>query len=323
MNVFDRELPAHFFPILGLMLGATLGVMLGTLIEANVASKDQTVIWICGAWISLLYSTLQFVFGGIFKKPGSSAAIYHGLLVVPIIYGLTQAITHPFLPEPLSGFVTTFIGVSSLFFWPFAAFWLVLFFFFSEAIRIVTGIDTSRISESYRFGVIMEGVKTDLPSIIETMVGRAGFLFDHVQKDGGAIHISGKKKALRLGAFGRKEPTSIRLAFLVYEVEDEAARRPTSSEEFPDFKGQIKGLLESWKSRGKIYEFSIEDNPNIDEVLIKIRQDLGPLTRRVPNWQSIRRRIWRGILQIDRSKLLSGIIGGLIVALLLGLITSK
>ena len=324
MNIINHRLSEKFFVILGLLVGAILGIILGAIVEANIASRNQTIIWVHSCWMSLLFFTVQFVFSVMFKKPESSRATYHGLLLIPISYSLIQALTHPYSPAPLSGFVTTFLGCILLFMWPFAILWVLFYFLFSQSIRFFTGPDARDVTESYVFGCTIENVKDDLSTAVKTMVERSDFVLGEIQKDGETKYISGRKNSLRLGVFCREEPTVIHAVFLVYEIVNEVVVRPVCDSEFLDFKAQVTGLLESWKCREKIRDYSLDEHPDLKGALLKVKEELGPMRIKMPSWRNMKTAIWRyPEVHPHRASLFISVFSGLIVGVLMYLIIGK
>jgi hypothetical protein len=58
-------------------------------------------------------------------------------------------------------------------------------------------------------------------------------------------------------------------AFIMHEIVDESVVPTTRDDEVLDIRGEISGLLDSWKFRGKIKAYALKEAAQINPVLLK------------------------------------------------------
>jgi hypothetical protein len=224
--------------------------------------------------VGLLYLIPQYTLAMVFKKPKGSRSVFKGMVAAPISYAVTAAlISNPTsLPVEqvawrvlvlflLSGIVTFIPAVISL--------------YLSLLSHLLTGIDTCSLPDSTKFGYLIEPNGGSI-AVLETLVSRSDFFIDRVQKDDGTGYVSASKGPLRLGIYYKMLNRAIDSTFILYEIDDETVSRPAQEDEVLDFQAEMSGLLESWKSRGKIEEYSFVRGSEIQQALQRIEDELGP-----------------------------------------------
>jgi len=273
VTVCGHKAPKHLFSVLGALLGVSAGVMFGFYDSVGLMS-DATHIIEYMVIVCLLYLIPQCTLAMVFKKPKGSRNIFKGMVAVPLSYAVTTAlVSNPtYLPVEqiasrvfalflLSGFLTLIPGLISVY--------LSLLSYF------LTGIDTCALPDSTKFGYLIEPNKGST-TVLETLVSRSNFQIDRAQKEDGSGYVSASKDPLRLGIYYKMLNKAIDSTFILYEVEDETVGRPAQEDEVLDFQAEMSGLLESWKSRGKVEEYSLVRGSDISQALQRVEHELGP-----------------------------------------------
>jgi hypothetical protein len=211
----------------------------------------------------------------VFKKPGGSRTIYRGMAAIPLSYAATIALISNPLPLPVEQTalrVLSLILISGIATVPAA----MVLYILSFILYLITGIDTCSLSDSTRFGYLIESKDQLSAGVLETLVGRSDFFVWPAQQDDGTGYISAGKGPLRLGLYYSILNQVIDSTFILYEVNNEVVSGPTRQDEVLDFQAEISGLLEGWKSRGKIEEYSFTQGSEIQRALHRVEDELGP-----------------------------------------------
>jgi hypothetical protein len=273
VTVCGHKAPKHLFSVLGALLGVSVGVVFGFYDSVRLMS-DVTHIIEYMVIVGLVYLIPQCTLAMVFKKPRGSRNIFKGMVAVPISYSVITTLVSNTTSLPVeqiasrvfalflvSGFLTLLPGLISVY--------LSLLSYF------LTGIDTCSLPDSRKFGYLIKPNKGST-MVLETLVSRSNFQIDRAQKEDGSGYVSASKDPLRLGIYYKMLNEAIDSTFILYEVEDETVRRPAQEDEALDFQAEMSGLLDSWKSRGKVEEYSLVRGSDIPQALQRVEDELGP-----------------------------------------------
>jgi len=273
VTVCAHKTPKYLFSVLGALLGILAGVVLGFYDPTSISSGPFPMFWYMFTVIPL-YLIPQYTLGMVFKKPKGSRSIFKGMVAIPVSYAVTVALVsnrislsveqmawRVFVLFLASGILTMIPAL--------IAFCLSLF------VYLLTGIDTCALSDSKKFGYLIEPNGGSI-AVLETLVSRSDFFIGPAQKDDGTGYISAGKGPLRLGIYYKTLNKAIDSTFILYEVNNETVTGPADEDEVLDFQAEMSGLLESWKSRGKVEEYSLVRGSEIQQTLQRIEDELGP-----------------------------------------------
>jgi len=243
--------------------------------------------------IGLTYFIFQLSLGTIFKQPEVSRSIYSGIWVMPFSWVLAAIL---FSGVPLDWTAWLFVVCCLFTFVP----WIV-FLFASHVIYLFTGIDTCQLPQSMKFGFTIEHKDEASIELLKTVLDRTGFRVKRqILADtfpGIAGYVAAGKRALNLGlGYVRKNQVTDSV-FVLYEIVNESVAEVGRKDEVLDMRGEIDGLLDSWKRRGKIKNYSSKEASQIQSTLLQglvrvIEADLGPKTLAIPSLSEVKTKIW-------------------------------